>query len=72
MQWLSRVKIRHLSRGQLYKELRAQKQRTYIQALFPTKAEDEIEEVRQIRNEIWADPNGGTEYFICITVPSLL
>jgi hypothetical protein len=61
VRWPSQVQTRHLSRGLWYKELLAQNQRSHIQALFPTKAEDEIEEVRRIRNEIWADLNGGME-----------
>jgi hypothetical protein len=72
VRWLSRAQTRSLSRGQLYEELRALKQRSHIHALFPTKAEEEIEEVRRIRNEIWAELNGGTQYFTCLTVPSLL
>lgn len=71
-QWLNRIQIRRLGHGQLYQELLAQKQRSHLQGLFPTKPEDEIEELRRIRNEIWPDQNGGMKDFVLIKGPSLL
>jgi hypothetical protein len=58
-QWLNRVQARSLSRKPSYRELVVRDHCSHIQGLFPTKAEAEVEEVCQIRNEIWVDQNGG-------------